>query len=78
MQSKHHTACFVLEKNKLEKNLKILKEIEQRTSIKILHTLKSFNALEGLELINRSLSGFSLSNLEEYKSISALKGLRTA
>ena len=59
------TPCFILEQHKLEANLRRLVSLQNQTGVKILHTLKSFNGKEGLEVIAKSLSGFSAGNQNE-------------
>jgi len=54
---------------KLEKNLAKLKEIEQQSNIKILHTVKSFNQASMLPLIASYLSGMSIGNINELKMV---------
>jgi len=61
-----------MERAKLEANLAKLDYLQNQTGVKILHTLKSFNALEGLEIINSKLSGFSIGNPVELKMIGSL------
>ena len=62
MTDNYPTPCFVLEQHKLEANLARLASLQDQTGVKILHTLKSFNSREGLEVIAKSLSGFSAGN----------------
>ena len=62
MIDSYPTPCFVLERHKLEANLARLSSLQDQTGVKILHTLKSFNSREGLEVIANSLSGFSAGN----------------
>jgi carboxynorspermidine decarboxylase len=61
-----------MESKKLEENLKILNSIQERTGVKILHTLKSFNKKEGLEIISKHLGGFSIGNPQELKSLDSI------
>jgi len=62
-----------MEQKKLEANLAKLDYLQKQTGVKILHTLKSFNALEGLEVINETLSGFSIGNHNELGMTASLK-----
>ena len=62
MIDSYPTPCFVMEQHKLEANLARLSSLQDQTGVKILHTLKSFNSREGLEVIANSLSGFSAGN----------------
>jgi len=59
---------FVLEKDKLKKNIKILRDLASKSGAKFLYTLKGFDKKKGLKYI--SLDGFSISNLSEFKKIS--------
>lgn len=72
MRGKFASPCFVMERAKLENNLAKLDYLQNQTGVRILHTLKSFNALEGLEIINAKLSGFSIGNPVELKMIGSL------
>lgn len=65
--------CFVMERDKLERNLKRLRYLQQHTGVKILHTIKSFNSIEGLKIIDSYLSGFSVGNQQELAIIDTLK-----
>ncbi len=72
MRVEYPTPCFILEREKLQANLAILAELEVRTGVRILHTLKSFDRRPGLEMIAQSLSGFSLGNRNECATIQGL------
>ena len=63
--------CFVLQSQKLEKNLAILTELESKTSARFLYTLKCFHEKEGLDLIAQKLSGFSIGNENELSKVSS-------
>jgi len=65
--------CFVIESDKLEENLNRLSHLESKTGVQILHTLKSYNSKEGLDLIGQRLSGFSLGNMQEYQKIDSIE-----
>ncbi len=64
--------CFVLETDKLKANLKKLSYLQEKTSVQILHTLKSFNNQKGLEIISDYLSGFSAGNQCEINMLKTL------
>ena len=72
MTDKHPTPCFVLERHKLEANLARLAYLQEQTGVRILHTLKSFNSEKGLEIIAKSLSGFSAGNQNELNALKAI------
>ena len=72
MIDSYPTPCFVMERHKLEANLARLASLQNQTGIKILHTLKSFNSREGLEVIAKSLSGFSAGNQCELDGLNAI------
>jgi len=61
------TPYFIMHQAKLEKNLAKLKEIEEKSDIKILHTIKSFNQPTVLPIISSKLSGMSVGNINELK-----------
>ena len=61
------TPCFVMQSKKLEQNLNQLLELERATGVKILHTLKSFNEDSILPIIGSTLSGMSISSIDEFK-----------
>jgi len=64
---------FVIRSDRLEENLNRLSYLESKTGVQILHTLKSFSSKEGLDLIGRRLSGFSLGNMQEYQKIDTVE-----
>lgn len=63
---------FIMEHQKLIDNLTKLAYLQDQTGIKILHTLKSFNQIEGLEVMNKYLSGFSVGNQNELNMLDTL------
>ncbi|HHH19277.1 MAG TPA: hypothetical protein ENK86_02025, partial [Campylobacterales bacterium] len=63
--SEPETPYFQLHHHKLEANLAKLTEIERRSRVKILHTLKSFNHPEVTPTIASALSGMSVSAIAE-------------
>ncbi|CAA6803141.1 MAG: Carboxynorspermidine decarboxylase, putative (EC [uncultured Sulfurovum sp.] len=65
MQSRYPSPCFVMEKKKLDKNLKIFSILKEKTNITWLYTLKCFHESEGLAHISHVSSGFSIGNLNE-------------
>jgi carboxynorspermidine decarboxylase len=56
-----------MNKERLEKNITRLKEIETRTNVRILHTLKSFNQASVMPIISQKLSGISIASPKELK-----------
>jgi carboxynorspermidine decarboxylase len=64
------TPYFEMSRDKLEDNLNKLSYIESKTGVKILHTVKSFNQIEVLSIITKSISGISIGNLNELQPIS--------
>ena len=65
--------AFVLELSKLRDNLTKINYIQEQTGVIILHTLKSFHFIEGLEIINEYVDGYSMVNLNEYEHIEDLQ-----
>jgi len=65
--------CFVLERQKLEKNLAIFGMLEEKTKAIFLYTLKCFHKKEGLEIIKSKLSGFSIGNSTELSQVKAFE-----
>ncbi len=57
--------CFVIDEVAIERNLKILHEVEQRSSAKILHALKAFSLWSLAPLTKKYLSGTCASGLHE-------------
>ena len=57
--------CFVLYKEKLDKNIATLIEIERLSAVQILYSLKSFNEVSVLPIIASNLSGMSVSSCSE-------------
>ena len=62
---------FVLEREKLEANLAHFEYLAKETGIVWLYTLKAFDAPEGLEMIAKHFSGFSIGNRNEYSKVKA-------
>ena len=62
---------FVLEREKLEANLAHFEYLAKKTGIVWLYTLKAFDAPEGLEMIAKHFSGFSIGNHNEYSKVKA-------
>jgi len=67
-----NTPLFIMQRDKLLENLDKLINLQEKTDIKILHTLKSFNAREAVETIAQKISGFSVGNIEELDMIEGL------
>ena len=67
MSRAYKTPCFVMKKKRLELNLKKISLLEQKSGVKILHTLKSFNEASALPLISTKLSGMSSASIHEVK-----------
>lgn len=66
MLNKPKSPCFIMQMQKLEKNLQLFITLQEQTSVTFLYTLKCFNEPDGLIYILDKLSGFSLGNLNEY------------
>ncbi|MCV6606723.1 MAG: carboxynorspermidine decarboxylase [Campylobacterales bacterium] len=67
MKNIPHTPMFVCEEELLEKNLKILDKIQERTGAKILLALKGFSLYSTFPLISKYLHGCCASGLNEAK-----------
>ena len=63
--SKRKTPYFIIDQDRLKKNLERIGKLERDTNVKILHTLKSFNHPKIIPLIASRLSGFSTSSINE-------------
>jgi len=63
--SKLPTPCFVVDEVAVERNLKILNEIQEKSGAKILHALKAFSMFSLAHLSNRYLSGTCASGINE-------------
>ena len=59
------TPCFVIDEGKLEENLKILHQVEERTVAKILLAQKCFSCFSEYPLIRKYISGTTASGLYE-------------
>ena len=59
------TTCFVIDEGKLEENLKILHQVEERTGAKILLAQKCFSCFSEYPLIGKYISGTTASGLYE-------------
>ena len=59
------TPCFVIDEGKLEENLKILHQVEERTGAKILLAQKCFSCFSEYPLIGKYISGTTASGLYE-------------
>ena len=59
------TPCFVIDEGKLEENLKLLHQVEERTGAKILLAQKCFSCFSEYPLIGRYISGTTASGLYE-------------
>ncbi|MEA3455046.1 MAG: carboxynorspermidine decarboxylase [Campylobacterota bacterium] len=73
MIDSYSTPCFVMEQPKLESNLAKLGYLQDQTGVKILLTLKCFNNREGLEVISKSISGFSAGNQRELDKLKTIE-----
>src|SRR5437762_482740 len=60
-----HTPCYVVSENRLEQNLKILKNVQERTDCKILMALKSFSMFSTFPIIKDYLAGSEASSVNE-------------
>ena len=63
--SKIETPSYVISLSKLEKNLQILKEVEENTGCHILMALKSFSMFSTFPLAHKYLSGSEASSVNE-------------
>lgn len=63
--SKTPSPIFVLEEEKLIKNLKILNEVKKKSDAKILLALKAFSMYESFDLVRKYLDGTTSSGLHE-------------
>ena len=61
------TPCYVIDEGKLEDNLKILHDVEEKTGAKILLAQKCFSAFYEYPLIRKYISGTTASGLYEAK-----------
>lgn len=57
--------CFVVDEVAVERNLKILNDVQERSGAKVLHALKAFSFWNLAPLTNRYLSGTCSSGLHE-------------
>ena len=57
--------CYILEEEKLERNLKILHRVQQEAGVSILLALKGFAMWASFPLVRRYLSGATASSLNE-------------
>ncbi len=65
--SKLQTPCYVVDKALLQKNLDILKDVQEKTGCDILLALKGFSMYSTFEQIGKSLAGITASSLHEAK-----------
>jgi len=63
--SKIETPSYVVSLEKLENNLKILKQVEEKTGVHILMALKGFSMFSTFPLIKKYLSGSEASSVNE-------------
>ena len=61
------TPCYILDEQKLIRNLKILHGVEERTGCKILLAQKAFSMFSVYPLISQYISGTACSGLYEAK-----------
>ncbi len=59
------TPCYVIDEGKMEKNLQILKEVQEETGCKILLAQKAFSGFAMYPLIEKYLAGATASGLYE-------------
>ena len=65
MSNSIQTPAFICEMDKLEKNLKLIDEIQKQSGVKILLALKGFALSETFVLMGKYLYGASASSLNE-------------
>ncbi|MFK5975263.1 MAG: hypothetical protein QM493_02035 [Sulfurovum sp.] len=73
MPNRLNSPYFILQKEKLQRNLDKFKSLSIYTAVRFLYTLKGFDHKEGLPQIANSLSGFSIGNLNELAKIAEYK-----
>ncbi len=61
------TPIYLLEESKLENNLKLLKEVQDKSGVKILLALKGFALYKSFDLVKKYLKGCCASGLHEAK-----------
>ena len=66
MSREYKTPCFVMEQDRLTRNLEKLTTIEKESGVKILHAIKSFNQSSVLPYIALKLSGMSIGSKKEF------------
>ena len=59
------TPCYIVDERLLEKNLKILHSVQERTGCKILLALKGFSMFSVFPLVGKYLKGITASSLFE-------------
>ena len=59
------TPCYVISQKHLEKNLKILAQVEKKAGVKVLAALKAFSMWPYFPLIKKYLSGTECSSVNE-------------
>ena len=59
------TPCYVVSENHIEKNMKILQDVQRRTGAKILMALKSFSMFSMFPLMRQYLHGSEASSVNE-------------
>ena len=59
------TPCYVIDEGKLEDNLRILRQVQERTGCRILLAQKAFSCFYEYPLIGRYLKGTTASGLYE-------------
>lgn len=68
--------CFVIDERLLEKNVKILAQVEQQAGAKVLCALKGFSAFDTFNIIKENISGGTASSLYEAKLIHEYMGVK--
>ncbi len=66
------TPCYVYEEKRLEKNLKLLKYVSEKSGVKILLALKGFALQDSFDMVKKYLNGASASGLWEAKMSSKI------
>lgn len=59
------TPCYIVEEEKLKKNLAVLDYVQQKTNCKILLALKAFSMYAVFPILNKKLKGTAASSLNE-------------
>ncbi|MDP2279474.1 MAG: hypothetical protein Q8K51_14760, partial [Nitrospirota bacterium] len=59
------TPVYLLDKTLIEKNMKVLQHVKERTGCKVFHALKAYASFATFPLMSRYLDGVCASSLHE-------------